>query len=569
MKRFVNRKGLAGIASVSALVASLLVGAVGVGHGITDSHAASREAKFKNYSGFVQYTAKHHKAPFFSHELASQEAMQTYAKKMQQNFHALKPLTNGNDKEKEKEGNVKVTQDYNPWPKADVAGAINPKNGQNYVIQHDDFRMNFDHQFYNVSSNGGKNWYDEVLADVIDPVTQSSYSVQTDPGVAFDTFGNTYFSSLETNTVSDTTALSSSSGYFNYDTAVTVVQGFNNGKYSSVIPRVVDYVACNQSSCVGSLDAPRVTVDTNIGSSTKGAVYVYYTYFCNGAGASGNDPCTDTYNPSISIPAGTSAILVRQSFDQGMTFSPPIVISGPLLQGQFPDMVIDHNGGPHIFFVDFSHNTTNNAPTSTIVMYEASQFNGSWSVNTTTPVASFEYNGLNNLHWNFRDIGTVAPGCSNFHDTAYCAFSAWQVGTGPLSSSPNVYVAAVNTQTGDSQIYRVNNDNFSSNKAHFFPWATTDTKGNVYVGWYDNRNDPNDARVQYFVGKSSNGGRSFSKQQAVSNTSFNHCVGFPNCSFFGDYYQLVAGNDDVVHAAWADTRDGATMQIYTQDIKWK
>lgn len=567
MKRFVNRKGLAGIASVSALVASLLVGAVGVGHGITDSHAASRDATFKDYSSFVQYTAKHHKAPFFSHELASQEAMQTYAKRMQQNFHALRPLAEGY----EHGGNVKTNQDQNPWPKADIAAAINPRDGKSYVIMHDDFRQNFDHQYYGFSANGGKTWSDDSLADSIDPVTNSAYSVQTDPGVAIDTYGNSYHTSLETNTINDTTAQngSSNASYYNYDTAVTLTQGFNNGKYTSVIPKVVDYVACNSStsSCMGSLDAPRVAVDTNNSSSSKGAVYVYYTYFCNGSGASGNGPCTDVNNSSISIPAGTSAILVRQSFDQGMTFSPPVVASGTMTQAQFPDMVIDDFGTPSIIFDDFSHDPGTNAPSSTIGMYKSSLFDGSWSVNSNSPVASFEYNGLNNLHWNFRDIGTVAPGCGIYHRTAYCAFSAWQVGSGPLSGSPNVYVAAVNTETGDSQISRVNNDNFSSNKAHFLPWATTDTKGNVYVGWYDNRNDPNNARVQYFVGKSTNGGRSFPKQKAVSDGSFNPCA-FPNCAFFGDYDQLIAGNDDTIHAAWADTRDGSTMQIWCQDIKW-
>ena len=43
-------------------------------------------------------------------------------------------------------------------------------------------------------------------------------------------------------------------------------------------------------------------------------------------------------------------------------------------------------------------------------------------------------------------------------------------------------------------------------------------------------------------------------------------VSFPGCGFFGDYTQIVSGPDGVVHAAWSDTRDGASMQIFSQAV---
>jgi hypothetical protein len=131
-----------------------------------------------------------------------------------------------------------------------------------------------------------------------------------------------------------------------------------------------------------------------------------------------------------------------------------------------------------------------------------------------------------------------------------------------------VYLAAVNTATGTANVYRVNNDAIDNGKDHIFPWASTDMHGNVYVGWYDNRNDPFNVKLEYFAGKSTNEGQSCLSQQAVSATSFNPCVGTPNCVFFGDYNQLVTGPDDVTHAFWSDTRDSASMQIYTQALKW-
>jgi hypothetical protein len=138
-----------------------------------------------------------------------------------------------------------------------------------------------------------------------------------------------------------------------------------------------------------------------------------------------------------------------------------------------------------------------------------------------------------------------------------------------MEASPSVYLATVNTLTGTaSHVVRVNNDLFNDQKHHFFAWATTTPAGHVYVGWYDDRKDPFNTKVDYFVAKSTDGGKTFPKQRAVNDVSFNPCVGFPGCGFFGDYTQLVSGPDGVVHAAWSDTRDAASMQIWSTTINW-
>jgi hypothetical protein len=88
----------------------------------------------------------------------------------------------------------------------------------------------------------------------------------------------------------------------------------------------------------------------------------------------------------------------------------------------------------------------------------------------------------------------------------------------------------------------VNNDPFNGGKATSSPGATA-TANWVYVGWYDNRNDLFNAKAQYFVGKSTDGGGTFPTQMGMSDTLFNPCIGFPGCGFFGDYTQLVSGPD--------------------------
>ena len=40
--------------------------------------------------------------------------------------------------------NIKVNQDRNPWPKAEVGAAVDPTDGGNYVVMTNDFRENFD-----------------------------------------------------------------------------------------------------------------------------------------------------------------------------------------------------------------------------------------------------------------------------------------------------------------------------------------------------------------------------------------------------------------------------------------
>jgi len=547
MGKFFTRKNL-----FSAFVAVVLVvggfagGAMALSLGARPAHASG--LPYANYAALVKYIQAHHKAPF-DHGVSfglSQNGTQGLV-----NQHkSSKPIQSGSGGT-----NVKVNQDRNPWPKAEIGAAVDPVTGKNYVVMTNDFRENYDHQFYHVSTNGGATWTDDSMTVANDFDTFAPLNFQSDPGVAFDGTGHSYLSNISGNVIFDFV-----NGYFNSDTAIEVVTGYGNGTYSSLLSTIVDYQPCNGagsvSSCEAQLDKPLITVDNVAGSPHKGRIYVYYTLFCNGG--PGNTPCVDG---TATVPAFSSAILESHADGADLPFSTPALVSGSLTAEQFSSMVVDSHGVPHIFFDDFSRLYPG------VSMYMSTLTGSGWVVNPT-PVANFEYTGMNNINWGFRDSGTVAPGCGISKDEAYCAFSSTRIGVGPISSTPNVDLVRVNTQTGASNISRVNNDPFGNSKHHFFPWASAAANGSVYVGWYDDRNDSFNTKVQYFVGKSTDGGVSFPTQKAVSDTSFNPCVGFPGCSFFGDYTQLVTGPDGVTHAAWSDTRDGASMQVYSQAITW-
>jgi len=503
-------------------------------------------APFKDYQSYVAWMQKNHKAPFNLSTAVlppggAKALLDAQAKSQAQNAAAGQPPYH----------NVKVNQDRNPWPKTDVASTVDPTNPLAWLVMTLDYRVNYPRMFYHISTDAGKIWTDDMMVEGTDPnIGFVPLSYQLYPGLSFDDTGNSYLSTMSANLIVDFT-----NNYQNFDSEIDLVQGFSDGTYSALIPTVIDSQPCSgQISgilvCNGAVSQPRNSTDANRTSPNVGTNYVYYSFFCNVSSGT----CTDG---TATVPSFGSAILVSQTPASGQP-SAPALVSGSLTNTAYSDMVIDAAGTPHIFFDDYT-----NAPV--INMWESTLSAGTWTV-SKTPVASFIYNGLTNPNWAFPDSGSEAPGCAIHGLTAYCAFSANQIAGGTLEVTPSVYLATINVVTGASAISRVNNDPFNDGKHHFFSWATATPQGAVYVGWFDDRNDPTNTNVQYFVGKSIDGGRTFHIQQPVNDVPFNPCNGFANCVFFADYNQLASGPDGVVHAAWPDTRDGATLQIWSQTV---
>jgi hypothetical protein len=322
--------------------------------------------------------------------------------------------------------NIQVNQDRNPWPKAEVAAAIDPTEAGAWVVMTNDFRRNFDQMFFHVSTNNGATWTDDAMVGGSDPFTGFIPSTfQSDPGVSFDDSGNSFLSTITGNLLIDF-----NSGYENVDTEIDIAQGFAHGTYASLLPTPIDIQPCNgliftgPFTCDATLDKPFVTTDSNPSSPNNGTTYVYYTLFCN-APLSG--VCVDG---NATVPLFQSAIVESHSPGPGQPFSIPELVSGSLINTQFSDLVIDYGGTPHIFFDDFT-----NSPT--INMWESTLVGGTWVV-SAKPVASFTFNGLGNFTWVFRSAGAEAPGCGIHGATAFCAFSANQVGTGKAEATPSV-----------------------------------------------------------------------------------------------------------------------------------
>ena len=510
-------------------------------------------APFKDFSSYVSWIRKNHKAPFNpGMPLNFQRASAVTA--IQANAAKLASAQSETAAIHFQYRNVKVNQDRNPWQKTGPASAVDPSNPDNWIVMSNDFRLFYNKLFFHVSTDGGRTWTDDAMAAGADPYLLGiPLTAQSNPGISFDDAGNAHFSALSTNLVEDIT-----NNYLNFDSEVDEADGSNHGAYTAMTATPIDAQSCNGGAtfvCNGTLNQPMNSTDAHRGSPNAGANYVYYSYFCNLSPGS----CTDG---NATIPSFNSAILVSQNAAPGQPYSAPSLVSGSVTSAQYSNMVIDPSGTPHIFFDDFSADPA-------ITMWESTLVGGVWTV-SKNPVATFVApyidTGFNNPNWGFNAAGAAAPGCGAHGYTAYCAFTATQVAGGAAEATPSVYLVTVNLQTGASRVSRVNNDPFNDMKFHFFAWATATPLGAVYVGWYDSRHDPANVNVEYFVAKSFDGGHTFPLQKAVSDVPFNPCVGSFECGYFGDYTQLASGPDGLVHAVWSDTRDGLSMQLFSQTV---
>ena len=101
---------------------------------------------------------------------------------------------------------------------------------------------------------------------------------------------------------------------------------------------------------------------------------------------------------------------------------------------------------------------------------------------------------------------------------------------------------------------QVNDD--KSGNSHFLPSIAVDqTDGDVAVSWYDARNDPGDFKTEFFAAVSSDGGKTFSHNTAVSlgqsNANDPGLPGFAQVLQYGDHTGLAfyAGR---LYPAWTD-----------------
>jgi hypothetical protein len=344
------------------------------------------------------------------------------------------------------------------------------------------------------------------------------------------------------------------------------------------------------------------------------------TPLINGPGYKGGDPSVafdssgDPYACLISFGGTTSGVYVAKSFDGGMTFTQITTVreTATSLSEDKPYVAIDTvSMGPYRdnIYVSwtnlsglgmvFSRSTDGGLTFSAPMQWPGVGGIGAVPVVGSDGAVYVCYAGGSNMY-----VGKSVDGGASFLPekivSSVTSPSYWPDGTGEFRCPTLPSIAVDNSGSaydgtvyvvwqdarygGDSDILlsrstdggqtwsaptMINDNDESVNETdQFFAWVAVDDLGRVAVFFNDRRNDPNNWLCDVYAAISLDGGQTFLPNIRVSDQSFDpHLNGFSGTGdngdvkafrFFGDYLGIAAAGDSF-YAAWADTRDGGSL----------
>jgi len=218
------------------------------------------------------------------------------------------------------DGNVRVNQDCGFRPQNETIIKYNPLDPNNLTGGFNDYRTGEAHAGFSFSLDGGRTWGDGIMpftnrrnnpppghTILGGPGTNHSYEAHGDPGLAWDSRGNAFYSA----------------GIFDRSTGasaifVTVSPGLKGATYNSVPSGRVNpaYVVAEDNSVLVLHDKPFIAADFYPHSRFRDYVYVTWTPFDFACGKGGNPAYCK------------SPIYFSRSKDQGRNWTTPKVISG-------------------------------------------------------------------------------------------------------------------------------------------------------------------------------------------------------------------------------------------------
>jgi uncharacterized repeat protein (TIGR01451 family) len=407
--------------------------------------------------------------------------------------------------------NVLCNQDPGVEPQNEPSIVVNPLDSAHVIASSNDYRLRESggdvHPGYYASFDGGLTWPGDGVID-LSSIPQAEAG--GDPALAIHDLNNVYFAYIAFHRTID-------------DVGGVYVSKSTDGGLSWAAPVGVAY---NTQSVFH--DKEYITVDAT-GGPYDGYVYVSWTRF-----------------------EFSSPIYFSRSTDGGATFSTPMEISDTSYssnQGSIP--AVGPNG--EVYVVWYNYNTGGQRM--------AVSLDGGATFGTPFPVASV------------NAIPSPLPG-GNFRVNSFPTQAIDQ-------NTGNLYVAWNDYVNGDADIYfvrsvddgqnwsspmRINDDPLGNDYHQFFPWLTVAPDGDVYIGWFDSRHDPDPYTTPFYydeyVAVSADEGLTFSPNARISTVSADSSTDFDG-QFIGDY-SGIAATEDFVYPAWVDTRRG-NQDIFTQN----
>ncbi len=133
--------------------------------------------------------------------------------------------------------------------------------------------------------------------------------------------------------------------------------------------------------------------------------------------------------------------------------------------------------------------------------------------------------------------------------------------TGATSGTDVMFVRSTDGGRSFSAPHRINDDPINQSKWHWFGAFSVAPNGRLDAVWLDTRNAANNTDSELFYSSSTDGGDTWSRNIALSN-SFNPFIGYPNANpKIGDYITIVSDNTGG-NVAYAATFNGEEDVYY-------
>ena len=395
--------------------------------------------------------------------------------------------------------------------------AINPANTGSVIagsneIQRLPMRANY-------STDGGATFTGVDLP--LPPArTNKGFDFGSDPGIAFDSDGNAYYSYI--------VVFFGAGGGIN-GTEMAVARSSDGGATWTA-------TFFNPQTGNGQFnDKPMITVDT--GSAHHNRVYVAWD---NATGSSSSDK-------------NGNNVLLSYSDDGGLTFSTPVSVSGPFkgrTGGIGADPYVTSDGTLHVAWQDYAHGTIDDAtsPDGGLTFSPP---------HVIAPVNGFEFDPAAQASRG----ALVYPSCGSFQTALYCSYMNGS------DAATTVYVAKSTDggSTWTSTPVPAGGDQFNQ-------WLAVDpSNGSVNVAYYDTGTHGATSTL-YTLARSTDGGATYSAS-AVANAPTDESCCSPSVNLGNQYgdYEGIAAFDGVVRPVWTDRRQdvidlGLREEVFTATL---
>lgn len=456
-------------------------------------------------------------APAFAGNLSSYDGASWYDKYLAVSSGAPTLCTSNSGNAPQLAFGNNVDASHECGSQSETSIAINPANPNNVIAGSNEIqRLPMRAMF---SRDGGAT-FTGVDLPLPPPRTNNGFDFGSDPGVAFDSKGNAYYSYI--------VVFFSAGGSIN-GTEMAVAHSSDGGATWAAT------FFAPQTGVGQFNDKPMITVDPTAAHHDR--VYVAWD------NATGN---------SSSIKNGNNVVL-SFSDDGGLTFSDPVSVSGNFTGktgGIGADPYVAPNGDLHVAWQDFAH----------LVIADAVSKDGGATFSAPhviSLVGAFQFN----LAAQAVRGALVYPACGAFGSALFCSYMNGS------DAAASVFVAK-STDAGATWTSKA----MPGNGDQFNQWLAVDpSNGSINVAYYDTGTHGATA-TRYTLARSTNGGKTYTATPIANAPTDESCCA-PSVNFGNQYgdYEGIAAFGGTVRPVWTDRRQavidlGLREEVFTATL---